>query len=81
MATDALLGQAILAAHGAALHTVIDTLIKEFDGLFPAGAVIGQVTRSREQLHAQGVRAGLAEATEAMARLRLRQLLGSPASR
>ncbi len=59
----------------AALSTVVDRLINEFDGVLPAGAVIGQVARSREHLLGLGVRAGLAEATEAMARVRLLELL------
>ncbi len=75
MAAAVLVDRSVLEARRAALHAVIDTLISEFDGVFPAGVVIGQVARSRERLHAQGVRAGLIEATEAMARLRLLELL------
>jgi hypothetical protein len=57
------------------LVSVADCLIAEFAGVLPAGTVIRQVGRAREQLLAAGVRAGLAVAVEAMARTRLRTLI------
>jgi hypothetical protein len=59
----------------AELGAVVDVLVAEFDGLLPTGAVIAQVTRSREHLLGLGVRSGLAVATEAMARVRLLEQL------
>lgn len=56
------------------MRWVSDRLIAEFDGLLPAGTVIRHVARAREQLVVLGLRAGLAYATEAMARSRLRDL-------
>lgn len=70
--------QSVLEARRAAraeLNAVVDALIEEFDGLLPAGVVIGQVARSREHLLGLGVRSGLAAATEAMARVRLLEQL------
>ena len=45
-----------------------ESLVAEFGGLLPAGAVIRCVARSRERMLATGVRAGLVAATEAAAR-------------
>jgi hypothetical protein len=59
------------------LYGVIDDLIRDFDGLIPAGAVIAQVTLCREHLLRAGIRAGLAAATEAMARSRLQGEVGN----
>jgi hypothetical protein len=47
-------------------------LVREFDPLLPAGEVIATVARCRQELTRSGVRRGLATATEAMARARLR---------
>ena len=58
------------------LDGVVDDLIRDFEGLIPAGAVIAQVTLCREYLLRAGIRAGLAAATEAMARSRLRGEVG-----
>jgi hypothetical protein len=52
------------------LH-VATSLVREFERTASAGAVITTVSRCRDELAAQGVRAGLATATEAMARRRL----------
>lgn len=57
------------------LQAVIGGLISEFSGQFPAGMVIGQLARAREQLLGSGVRSGLAVAAESMARARLRELI------
>jgi hypothetical protein len=57
------------------LIDVTSSLIAEFAGLVPPGSVIRCVARAREQLLRSGVRAGLAVATESMARLRLSELL------
>jgi AAA+ superfamily predicted ATPase len=57
------------------LQEVTNSLIAEFDGRLPAGTVIRCVARSRQQLLASGVRSGLPVAAEAMARLRLSELL------
>jgi len=57
------------------LQRVTDTLIAEFAGQLPAGTVIRCVAQARVQLLRSGVRSGLAVAAEAMARLRLSQLL------
>lgn len=48
-----------------------DLLIAEFSHALPAGTVIRQVSRAREELLVAGVRAGLVAATETMARHRL----------
>jgi hypothetical protein len=53
------------------LIEVTEALIAEFAGAVPAGTVIRQLALAREQLLAAGVRAGLAAAAEAMARVRL----------
>ena len=62
------------AAHGE-LQAVSSRLIAEFAGQLPAGTVIGQVARAREQLLTSGLTSGLAAAAEALARARLSQLL------
>jgi hypothetical protein len=59
----------------AELIAVTETLIAEFAGSVPAGTVIRHLALAREQLLAAGVRAGLAAAAEAMARLRLATLV------
>ncbi len=56
------------------LRDVTDRLIAEFSAVVPAGRVLRTVATAREELLRNGVRAGLAPATEAMARLRLVQL-------
>ena len=53
------------------LDEVTSSLIAEFAGQVPAGTVIRCLARSREHLLRTGVRAGLAAAAEASARLRL----------
>lgn len=72
-------------ARRAALHdlmAVSEALITEFADALPAGTVIRHIALAREQLLSAGVRAGLATAAEAMARLRLaaasEALQGSP---
>jgi hypothetical protein len=59
------------------LRDVSDKLIAEFSAVVPPGRVLRSVAAAREELLRNGVRAGLAPATEAMARLRLVQV--SPA--
>jgi hypothetical protein len=53
------------------LIAVTEELIAEFAGRVPAGTVIRHLALAREQLLADGVRAGVAVAAEAMARMRL----------
>jgi hypothetical protein len=48
-----------------------EVLIREFSSAASAGAVIATVSRCRDKLVRAGVRAGLAEAAESMARARL----------
>ena len=55
------------------LAAVSNALIVEFASV-PEGTVVLQVQQAGEQLFAAGVRAGLATAAEAMARLRLQHL-------
>lgn len=70
--------QARRSAHGdlVALGTL---LAVEFSGRVSAGTVIRVVARTREQLLAAGVRAGLVIAVESMARAQLEQLSPEPA--
>jgi hypothetical protein len=63
------------AASRPAVDRVVRTLIAEYAGRCPAGVVLGEVFRAREMLLAHGVRAGLAEATAAAARLRVERHL------
>jgi hypothetical protein len=74
MAVDLTILEARRAAQSD-LNAVIEVLVREFAAVVPAGAVISQVTLSRERLLRAGVRAGLAPAVEAMTRSRLRELL------
>lgn len=60
----------------AALTQVTDGLIREF-GWLPPGTVIRHTARARMELRRTGVRQGLATATEAMVRTRLRALTAS----
>ncbi|WP_127131239.1 hypothetical protein [Georgenia sp. SYP-B2076] len=53
-----------------------ERLVREFRGCYSAGAVISEVMVCRATLLRAGVRSGLAEATEAMARCRLSNRLG-----
>lgn len=55
--------------------SMTESLVVEFAGRIPAGAVIGCVARSREHLLKTGVRAGLVPATEAAARRSLQATL------
>ena len=57
------------------LVDVTDALVAEFAGRLPATMVIRYVGKAREQLLRAGIRAGLAPAAEASARLRLSELL------
>lgn len=54
------------------IDAVARRLLDEFASSIGGGLVLAEVFRTREQLVAQGVRAGLAPATEAAARVRLR---------
>jgi hypothetical protein len=49
-----------------------EILVREYHPVLSAGAVIACVVRCREELVRAGVRAGLADAVESMARARLR---------
>lgn len=55
---------------------LIEGLISEFAGHLPAGVIIAETVRSRDQLLASGVRSGLVPATEAMTRTRLSERRG-----
>lgn len=66
---------AALVSERKALLARTETLIREFHPWLSAGAVITTVTRCRDELARAGVRAGLATATESMARARLQGLL------
>ncbi len=69
---DALLRQIqSLHAQQAELADLSQRLIVEFAGDLPAGQVLACVTRCTHHLVRNGVRAGLASTTEAMARSRL----------
>ncbi len=57
------------------LLEVTERLVREHDEV-PAGSVIRCVARCRDELLALGLRAGLVEAVEAMARRRLRDRTG-----
>ena len=57
------------------LRSVTASLIAEFAGDVPAGAVIRCVARARDELLRSGVDTGLPAAAEAMARLKLRTLV------
>jgi hypothetical protein len=52
-----------------------EEMIRDFQPAMSAGAVIGTVTRCRSNLLRSGVRRGLADATERMARAQLRNEL------
>ncbi len=54
------------------LNQVVDVLITEFAGQLEDAVVIEHVVLASQQLYAAGVMAGLAPATESMARARLR---------
>lgn len=58
------------------LDLVVDLLIVEFAGQLHGAIVIEQVVLACRQLFAAGVLAGLAPATESMARARLRAVSG-----
>lgn len=62
------------------LRPVLRRLLAEHAGALPAGTVIHCLTRCHYELHRAGVRAGLPDAAEAMARRRLDQLPTSPAT-
>lgn len=62
------------------LMTVSETLIAEFAGQVAAGTVIRHLALAREQLLADGVRAGIAVAAETMARMRLSGLVPAHSS-
>ena len=58
-----------------ARHALLDVthdLVVEHEGRVPAGSVIRCVARCRDELVLMGLRDGLVEAVEAMARRRLR---------
>jgi hypothetical protein len=57
-----------------------ETLIREFQPSLSAGTVIATVLSCRTELMRSGVRRGLAIATEAMARARLRRTTSGPGS-
>jgi hypothetical protein len=54
-----------------AVLQVVERLTAEFAGVHSVGEVIAEAYRARETLLAHGVRAGLVDATEAAARIRL----------
>lgn len=56
------------------LRPALHRLLAEDGGVLPAGPVIGCLAICHDELHRAGVRAGLDDAAEAMARSRLRQL-------
>ena len=56
------------------LLTVTTSLIAEFADAVPPSTVVRCVDQARERLLSAGVRAGLAAATETMARMLLREL-------
>lgn len=53
----------------------VDRLLQEFGPALPAGVVIRDFARSVRELRAIGVRSGLPDAAEAMARYHLNQRL------
>ena len=57
------------------LRSVTASLIAEFAGEVPAGAVIRCVARARHDLLSSGIHTGVPAAAEAIARLRLRDLV------
>lgn len=69
----------IVAARRALLELTYD-LVKQHEGYLPAGSVIRCVARCRDELLLMGVRDGLFDAVEAMARRRLRDRCAQPAS-
>lgn len=57
--------------HRAAMMSMTERLVAEFSGQVPAGSVIRTVARCQARLYDTGVRQGLVDATEAMARQQL----------
>jgi len=68
-------GAAHVVAEYKDLLTRTESLVREFQSSVSAGMVISTVTGCRKELMRTGVRRGLATATEAMARARLRTWL------
>jgi hypothetical protein len=62
------------------MDAATDALIREFGHLVPATTVIRHVARAREDLLTAGVRGGLANAAEAMARARLQHIVPAHAA-
>lgn len=59
----------------AELSDVAAALLAEFSASIPAGTIIRQLALAREHVLSTGVRVGLADAAEAITRVRLHELM------